>query len=220
MTKYLLAFALAWGALIAVYLAPAVAQVPACVNDTATVVPCPTATAVPPTATPQPTSTPVPPTPLPAVPPQVRIYQKDSCGTPVMLGDFYAGNGYYRVFVTRNGVVMPPGFLDLFGTVPQFFTDSVSAPGFVYKAFAFPRETAPFVAPGQIYDGPTVYPPVVAAGVAPCAVPTLAVAPVPVQQPVAPTPTLSQAVSTVVAANAPTVGVIRPPSTGSAGLLP
>ena len=92
-------------------------QVPACVNDTATVVPCPTPVA---TATPQPTATPSPTpqaTPFPVPPPRVGLYQDFSaCGVTQVRASYEGTIIRFRVIITRNGLVLPLTQLDFFNS--------------------------------------------------------------------------------------------------------
>lgn len=225
MSRYLFYFAIAWILALCAYalvlaIPIARAQVPACLNDAGTPVPCPTpvATAMPVPATPTPQ-----PTPLPAVPARNTVFQNLSvgnCGIPPVVADLVGGNTYWRVAVTKNGVV--DRTLDGFGVFPSWYTDPLPMPGTIYRAYAFVRETAPVFVVGQLHTDLVtgLSSQWTATGLAPCLPPT----PVVFAAPVSPTPTLAQAVSTVVAANAPAatpvqVPSIRPPSTGDGGLV-
>lgn len=153
--KITIAGLIAATALVAFWTAPAIAQTPQpdlCLNveGVQTEVPAglvrePSGNCV--------VATPVPlPTPLPLVPPQVRLYQAVSCGNPVVQGDFIAGNSIWRIVVTRNGIVASNS-LDLFGSVTNFYTDTVAIPGSIYRVYAFPYGTAPgMVTPGTIFE--------------------------------------------------------------------
>jgi hypothetical protein len=187
------------------------AQIPAClVEGTPVACPTPVATATPVPATPTPV-----PTAIPVFPPRVSLYQH-GCGVPQVSANYEGTIIPFRLVITRNGLVLPLVQVDFFGSVRDILLPVAWNPGDLVKAFAFPQSAAPSPLPGQFFDHPAVLVATLPISAAPACLiavpptPTVATPQIIVVQ--APTPLPTPAVL-----QAPQV--IRPPSTGSAGLV-